>query len=288
MTQQHLLDRVLARFPEIGETAARVYLNNAIDEFCDLTGINAREFQIISVADQTEYPLDADLVRASRVELPGTDTSGKRIFWKIEEGELIIGELDSDDEIVALAAGTDIRIHARSKVADLSEFVRLYDAELSGAISATADNGSGEIRATDVAHGLVTGNTIVVAGFVTDTSGNGTQTVTKIDDDTFDIDGSTWSVDESTATWTHDSEPVVDSEGRDVYVVGSSLTDTPGIPEQFHDAPIFRAMEILFAENGKLNESEAMRRLWERKLADGMKYGSIQNKSIIAALTYDY
>lgn len=64
-------------------------------------------------------------------------------------------------------------------------------------ITGAADNGSGLIRITATAHGLVNGNLVTVksVGGTTEannTDANPTWTVTKITDDTFDLDGSSF------------------------------------------------------------------------------------------------
>lgn len=68
----------------------------------------------------------------------------------------------------------------------------------SGTITSTADNGSGAIRVTSAAHGLSTGQYVNVGGFATDTGGR--YQVTVITAGTFDLDGSTWTTNE-TGTW---------------------------------------------------------------------------------------
>lgn len=59
-------------------------------------------------------------------------------------------------------------------------------------ISGCADNGSGLVRVTAVGHGFSTGQTVVVSGVTGTTEANGSWTVTKISDDTFDLQGSTF------------------------------------------------------------------------------------------------
>jgi hypothetical protein len=57
-------------------------------------------------------------------------------------------------------------------------------------ITGAADNGSGAIRITDVAHGLVTGIRLRIAGVTGTTEANGNWTITVITANTYDLDGS--------------------------------------------------------------------------------------------------
>ena len=59
-------------------------------------------------------------------------------------------------------------------------------------ITGAADNGSGLVRITSVAHGFVTGDIVVNRGIVGTTEANGRFTVTKITNDTYDLQGSTF------------------------------------------------------------------------------------------------
>lgn len=59
-------------------------------------------------------------------------------------------------------------------------------------ISVVADNGSGKIRCTAVAHGLKDGQIAVLSGFGTETTYNGTFQITVIDANTFDVEAVTF------------------------------------------------------------------------------------------------
>ena len=74
----------------------------------------------------------------------------------------------------------------------------IFTAGKEGVIASVADNGSGDIRVTDVAHGLLTGDYITIQASVA--AYTGIQTVTKITDDTFDCVGETYSA-TATGTW---------------------------------------------------------------------------------------
>ena len=84
---------------------------------------------------------------------------------------------------------------------------------LNGAIASVADNGSGKARFTDVAHGLVTGKYITIAG-CSDSAYNGQFEITRIDDDNFDTSAVYTATD--TGTWS----------GTDAYVIALAVPIT--------------------------------------------------------------
>ncbi len=59
-------------------------------------------------------------------------------------------------------------------------------------ITGAADNGSGAIRITATGHGYSTGWTVTISGVVGTTEANGTWVIARITDDTFDLNGSTF------------------------------------------------------------------------------------------------
>jgi len=79
------------------------------------------------------------------------------------------------------------------EVTAVDGFKALGLAKLSGLvaeISGAADNGAGLIRLTAKGHGALTGALLVVAGVAGTTEANGSWTVSRIDDDTLDLQGS--------------------------------------------------------------------------------------------------
>jgi len=75
-----------------------------------------------------------------------------------------------------------------------------FDAGSNGAISAFADYGgtvAGTVKATDAAHGLITGEVVTISGT---TNYNGVFVVTKVDDDNFYFTD-TWVADDATGNW---------------------------------------------------------------------------------------
>lgn len=62
----------------------------------------------------------------------------------------------------------------------------------SGSITGAVNNGSGLIRITSASHGLLTGDRITITGVGGVSNANGTFLITKITDDTFDLQGSTF------------------------------------------------------------------------------------------------
>jgi hypothetical protein len=109
------------------------------------------------------------------------------------------------------------------------------DCTLSGLITGVVSN-SGLCRITSVAHGLVTSDSINVRGVKGATGANGVAvTVTKIDDDTFDLQGTTFGGTYTTGgSWTKGGVPTA-SEGMQI-VAGS----TPFV----YDGPLHRLQLI--------------------------------------------
>lgn len=79
-----------------------------------------------------------------------------------------------------------------------------------GVIASVADNGSGDIRVTDVAHGLLTGDYITIQASVA--AYTGVHQVIKITDDTFDVTGEAYSA-TATGTWQMGSYLLVSHTG---------------------------------------------------------------------------
>ena len=67
------------------------------------------------------------------------------------------------------------------------------DINKSVSVTNAANNGSGLIRITAAAHGFTTGNSVFISGVTGATQANGTWTVTIIDANTFDLQGSAFS-----------------------------------------------------------------------------------------------
>jgi surface protein len=86
---------------------------------------------------------------------------------------------------------TDFGTIARTSASD--EARRLMNGtSTTKAVTNAVNNGSGLIRITAVGHGLTTNNKVFIKGIVGTTEANGLATVTVIDADNFDIDGSTF------------------------------------------------------------------------------------------------
>jgi hypothetical protein len=65
-----------------------------------------------------------------------------------------------------------------------------FQSPVARTITGAADNGSGLIRITATAHGFATNDTVTISGVVGTIEANGTWAITKIDADTFDLNGS--------------------------------------------------------------------------------------------------
>ena len=73
MTQQQLIETVKQHHPEMGETQIRIYLNNALDEFCRKTRVLNTLYTFPTVADQRYYDLSDDIIEITRVDYDGYD-----------------------------------------------------------------------------------------------------------------------------------------------------------------------------------------------------------------------
>lgn len=96
-------------------------------------------------------------------------------------------------------------------------------ASATGSITNTADNGSGKLRCTDVAHGLLTGQYITLTG-MGDTAHNRVTRVTKIDADTFDCDDISFNSGADTGTWDRGSSLTVNTDQAGTYHVSFSCS----------------------------------------------------------------
>jgi len=103
-------------------------------------------------------------------------------------------------QVIDLGATGIVKIRRTSSAAfSDDEVIHAYaSSATTKSITGAADNGSGAIRITATGHGLVNGNLVTIKGVVGTTEANNdaatpTWTVTKITDDTFDLDASAFS-----------------------------------------------------------------------------------------------
>ena len=73
MTQNQLIEIVKKHHPTASEIEIRIYLNNALDEFCRKTKILNSAFQFTTVADQRYYDLDNRIAEVTSVDFDGYD-----------------------------------------------------------------------------------------------------------------------------------------------------------------------------------------------------------------------
>lgn len=89
-----------------------------------------------------------------------------------------------------IAPGDTIRIMGSPAPTSLGVNGTWTDGPLPATVSITSSTNATPIVITKAAHGLVTGDTVVITGHTTNTNANGNWEVTKIDDNTFSLDGS--------------------------------------------------------------------------------------------------
>ena len=109
----------------------------------------------------------------------------------------------TDSKTLAFLSGVQMKKYGYFCIGDSTDSANLYkySGTSSGAFSAFADHSgtvAGTVKATDVAHGMVTGNTVTIAGT---TNYNGTFVITKVDADNFYFTD-TWVANDATGTWT--------------------------------------------------------------------------------------
>lgn len=76
---------------------------------------------------------------------------------------------------------------------DSESILRVWDMDDNAvAITAAADNGSGLVRITATSHGFATDDVVTIHDVTGTTEANGTWKVTEVDDDNFDLQGSTY------------------------------------------------------------------------------------------------
>tara|TARA_R100001510_G_C7644084_1_gene201554 strand:- start:50 stop:322 length:273 start_codon:yes stop_codon:yes gene_type:complete len=78
MTQKQLIEIVQIHHPEMSETQIRLYLNQALDEFCRKTEILKTQSTITSTANKRYYDLDSfgkKFIKIERVEFDKNEIS---------------------------------------------------------------------------------------------------------------------------------------------------------------------------------------------------------------------
>jgi len=144
-----------------------------------------------------------------RVPTPTAPTSGSMYIYDSALAQ-VINVVDEYHAITGLSAGSSL---------DGMTFL----ASATGAITNTADNGSGKLRCTDVAHGLTTGQYVTLTG-MGDTAHNGVTKVTWMDADTFDCDNISHNSDADTGTWDRGSSLSIDTGSEGKYTIGFSAS----------------------------------------------------------------
>lgn len=98
-----------------------------------------------------------------------------------------------------------------------------FTTSATGTITDTEDNGSGDLRCTDVAHGLTTGQYISLVG-MGDAAHVGLTAVTVIGVDTYDCDDIAYNSDNDTGNWIRGSSLKIDQGHGGVYSVSFAVS----------------------------------------------------------------
>lgn len=149
--------------------------------------------------------------------------------------------MSASDQVIPAAAdyyGFDansvLMIDADDGTNDLG--YRVSTDHATGAITAFADGGGGQVTVTSAAHGLTAGQDVVITGT---TSYNGTFTVANVTTDTFEITD-TWVADDATGTW-HSALTIVNADDDSAASVSEAQADViyPYVP-----TPVFAGSPI--------------------------------------------
>lgn len=71
MTQKQMIELVQQHHPNVGETQIRLWLNQALREFCRKTGILKTGYQFTTTLNERWYGLPAYVVSVSDVDYDG-------------------------------------------------------------------------------------------------------------------------------------------------------------------------------------------------------------------------
>lgn len=131
-----------------------------------------------------------------------------------------------------------------------------------GEITDTADNGSGLLRCTDVAHGLTTGQYITLTG-MGDAAHSGETAVTVIDEDTFDCDDISWNSDDDTGYWQRGAFITIDTGHGGTFVVSYSASLSAAAANKDIKIEIAKNLDNLdeFATECRLTTANVMQNL---------------------------
>ena len=71
MTQQQLIETVQQHHPEMSDTQVRLYLNNALKEFCRKTRILKSVYSFSTGNDVRYYKLESNMAQVTRLDYDG-------------------------------------------------------------------------------------------------------------------------------------------------------------------------------------------------------------------------
>ena len=71
MTQKNLIELVKQHHPQLSDKQVRLFLNQAMRDFCRKTEVARSAFQFDTTADQRYYDLPNDIISVERVHVEG-------------------------------------------------------------------------------------------------------------------------------------------------------------------------------------------------------------------------
>jgi hypothetical protein len=88
ITQRHMIEMVQQHHPDVSETQIRIWLNQAIQEFCRKTRIlKGTDTSITTIANKRWYTLPADILEVLSVDYDGF--SIKKLLGTPDERDLV-------------------------------------------------------------------------------------------------------------------------------------------------------------------------------------------------------
>ena len=69
MKQKNLIELVKQHHPQLSDTQVRIYLNQAMKDFCRKTAIMRSAYQFNTTADQRFYELPTDIILVEKVHV---------------------------------------------------------------------------------------------------------------------------------------------------------------------------------------------------------------------------
>lgn len=138
-----------------------------------------------------------------------------------------------------------------------------------GTISSFENHGSevtGAVKATSLSHGLLTGDSITIAGT---TNFNATETITRIDDNSFYFTATWASTAGENGTWSSDNvinglRITYHSKYEEVTDITNDLYTNVGLDSALHNSVVCYVKARLFEDMGDFQKAQYFRAMYER------------------------